>query len=140
MIARTEEQSDDFKHLDFSEIRFPSDALSVADLRRTHPDLFDKGFSSGAAAQPQFFLDPFVNGHSENTLGNMLYCERELAASAYAHARGIDSTDLGDVADIKEELSGYYTRYGIANGVHHAGELIRGIESQGAALAKQKPR
>lgn len=125
---------DQFKDLDLSGIRFPSDAVSIGDLRKKHAALFDKGF---AQPQPAFFLEPSHGGHAEDMVGGMLYCERLVALFAFAEACGVEYRAKPGF-DFKEELTEFYIRYEIASGTHHAAELIRDIEQQSVALANQK--
>jgi len=137
MIAVTPQNghSDEhFRRLDMSGLSFPSDKISIEMLRRHHPASFDVGFGSGKEAQPKFFFIPEKTDHAESVLANMLFCERLVAASAYADARGIDRPE-DELDEFKEELVELYLRYQLATGKHHAAELIRDIERQGAALA-----
>lgn len=129
------------RHLDFSDVRFPSDNLSLAVLRKVHSDLFDLGFDLGNEGQPKFFLSADHGGHAKAILGNMLYCERVVAANAFAATRGIELLDGEfNISDFKDELTRLYTRYGIASGTHQAAELIRDIETQGSRLGRQKSK
>jgi hypothetical protein len=134
MIAMAENDDDQLKRLDFGAIVFPSDRLSIGTLRKVHPDLFDKGFNRGRMAQPQFFLYP---GAELENLGNMLYCERDVAAHAYAKALGIKGPE-SNLASVVDELAIHYIRHGLASGTHHATEFVRDIESQALRLANQK--
>lgn len=132
------DSGDAFRDLDLSGIHFPSDNISIGILRKEFPALFDIGFASfGDNAQPKFFLKSGHAGHAEDMLANLLYCERVVAVSAYAEAKGIDGLDC-DLSDLKDDLMDQYTRYNIASGVHHAEQLIRDIERQAAQLAKQQ--
>ena len=126
-----------FEKLDLTSVRFPSDSLSIKAIRDVHPELFDKGFGKGEQSQPKFFLLSGWGGHSEDMLGGMLYCERLIAVCAFAKARGLHAPQF-NVDDFKDELIELYTKYGLASGRHHAGELIRNIEQQGAQLGKEK--
>ena len=134
MIAMSDNDDDQLKRLDFGTIAFPSDRLSIGELRKLHADLFDKGLNRGKTAQPQFFLAP---GAELENLGNMLYCEREVAAHAYAKALGIKEPE-SKIADVVDELAMHYIRHGLASGTHHAAEFVRDIESQATHLANQR--
>jgi hypothetical protein len=134
------ESETEFKQLDFSGIRFPSDRLTIAMLRNEHPDLFDLGFHPGEEAQPKYFLQASHGGHAEDGIGNLLFCERLVATWAYAEARGIAGPKDWDLCTFKDELVDYYRKYGLASGIKHAAELIRDVERQGQLLAQQKGR
>jgi hypothetical protein len=127
---------DDYLHtLDFSECTFPSDAISIAQMRQVHPLLFDVGIETAKGQQPVFMLAPFDGGHVLDTIGMMLHCERIIAADSYAAKLGLEPPDA-DIELFKEELANYYIKYGLAKGEHHAQELVRNIERMGASLAK----
>lgn len=129
-----QQEPGDFSKVDLSGLRFPSDQISIAFLRRKHPALFDVGFGEGHYAQPQFFFLSSQFGHAEDLLANMLHCERRIAIAAYADAKGMSALD-GDIGEFKEELAELYIRYEIASGRHSAEQLIRDIERQGQDLA-----
>jgi hypothetical protein len=140
MIARVDgngRSDEHFKRLDLSTIAFPSDGLCIGVLRQAHPDLFDHGFEEGHNAQPQFFFHSDYGGHAQDVVASMLYYERLVAVSAYADARGIDGPDC-NLPEFIHELTKLYVRYRIESGPHQATELIRSIEQQGRALAKQR--
>jgi hypothetical protein len=129
----------ELRRLDLSSCRFPSDSLSIKALRTLHPDLFDKGFSNDDDPQPKYLLKPHDGGHVEDSVGNMLYCERVIVVAAFAEAKGIAQLDI-NIADIKEDLQRLYERHGLAHGSHESHEMIRGLESQGRDLAKTPSR
>jgi hypothetical protein len=119
--------------IDFTKIDFPSDGLTVKTLRKVHPDQID------ADAFPSLFSQG-NRGSADNLLGNLLHDERTIAEAAFNGALGkpphefLGKQELQSYAD---ELSDIYTQYGLATGKHHAQELIRGIEAQGIAQARQ---
>jgi len=123
----------DLGQLDLSEIRYPSDALSIGVLRQKVPLLFDKGFTE---RQPSFFLRPQHAGHAEDVLGGLLCCERLVALSAYGETIGMPFPfKVG--FNFAEELANLYVKIGLAGGQHEASELIRGVEQQAAGLANR---
>ncbi|HWB14100.1 MAG TPA: hypothetical protein VG826_33045 [Pirellulales bacterium] len=124
-----------FPTLDLSNIRFPSDGLTVGVLRKIHPELFDIGIEDGENAQPKFFFH--ARDICEDTVAAMVYYERMLATEAYAEAAGVQGIECC-IGDFKNELVELYCRYQLASGPHHAIQLIRDFERQSAALAKQK--
>lgn len=138
LVRRGDSRDGRFPDIDLSGIQFPSDTITIRALREAHPEQFDIGFAGGGGyEQPKFFFNGSDGATAEDTLGAMLYCERLIATDAYAAAKGVAGMGVS-IDDFKEELAELYTRYGISKGPHHAAELIRGIEQQGAALASQK--
>jgi hypothetical protein len=130
----------EFKALDFSSLKFPSDKLTVATLRRLHPDLFDLGFSTWDDAQPKYFLHADKDRHLENGIAGMLFDERLLVACAYAEAKGIEGPGNWSMVECQERLVDYYRHYHLATGVNHALELVRDVERQGRSIAQQQGR
>ncbi len=137
-----------FDQLDFSGIAFPSDRLSIRDLRRKYPECFDIGLRRGEQPQPLYFphttFGKYDNTvpHSED-LGGLLFSERLVAAYAYAAAHGIHEPggyegELG-LSGFKSDLTRSYVALGIANGEHQAAEMIRDIERQARQLAPDLP-
>lgn len=66
-------------YIDYPSIRFPSDSITVADIRRVHPDRFDiegGGRFRQATADPTFHLN------------SILYLERLVARAAYEKVLG----------------------------------------------------
>lgn len=117
----------------YTSIAFPSDNLTIRDLRRAHPDQFD--VDDG----PDFFDHVGENILADDTIGTMLYVERLLARGAYEEARGNRDYLLKKQAVEREgliaELAEDYMRYGLASGPQHAQQLIRDFEAQAAAQA-----
>jgi hypothetical protein len=127
--------------LDFSGLRFPSDNLTIGMLRRLRPDSFDKGccgFLEYGRQQPAFFLDPHEQGHAADDLASLLWCERLVAAFAYATGKGIDGPSGWEIEGLRDELRQHYCNFGLASGPQHAWELIRDVERQGSSLGSEK--
>jgi hypothetical protein len=126
--------------LDVSGIRFPSDKLSISDMRMAHPELFDVGFAMGDDAQPRFFLQGDAVHHAGDSVGDMLYWERILALCVFASISGCRPPPLIEIDQktIKDELASLYVRYGIAEGAHHASEMLRDVEDQIGHFAKTR--
>jgi hypothetical protein len=140
-VSRGEEKADDpeaeFKKLNFSRCRFPSDRLTIEMMRSLHPDLFDHGFEVGdRKEQPKYFKQPL--GNTEEEIGEMLFCERCVAAFAYARARGIKPPWGLDLEIHKDQLIDMYREWGLADGIAQASEFVRDVERQGQQLASQK--
>lgn len=117
--------------LDYSALRFPSDRIAVGDLRRAHPGLFDGEGST-----------PFRNADL-NDLATVFFVERLLARAAFEKARGTPGDVFRDVArlerdDCIQDLAAFYQTYGVAKGVRHTEQLVRGIEAQAGAQAGRR--
>jgi hypothetical protein len=132
-----DEADREFEQLDFSGMRFPSDQLTIGTLRRVNWALFDKGLYGESDGQPRYFFDAEKADHAGDDVGNILYCERMIAASAYAAARGISPPDA-EIEILEDDLAERYCKYALATGPAHASELIRDIERQGHQMANQK--
>ena len=120
-------------YIDYTSIAFPSDSLTIRDLRRAHPDRFD------VEDGPSFF-EGDAPDTAGDTVGMMLYCERVLARTAYdAGARGRDhlaDKHIIDRAAFVEDLAKLYKQYGIASsGAISARHLIQGFEATAAQAA-----
>src|SRR6185437_6526609 len=110
--------------LDFSRITFPTDHLTVKDIRREWYQ---------AASRPQ------RNGSLLVGLEDLIETERELAQSAFYSALGAASPlglpEIGDTDGARSVLAAEYDRRGVASGRHAAEQLVRSIETQAAAQA-----
>lgn len=123
----------DSPQLDATKVAFPSDQLSIKDIRRIWPESVDTGaevvlFSSSAGAADMLYA--------------MLTMERDLAKATFDQNFGKDTFSTityadGNVAALKEDLSESYIKYGLAKGQSSADQLIRRIEAQANAQAQQ---
>ncbi|WP_149109712.1 hypothetical protein [Limnoglobus roseus] len=119
--------------MDYASIRFPSDRIDVAALRRAHPDRFDaeggRRFAD-AGSDPTFFLDTIV------------YLERLLARSAFDHAAGRSANRQKGAgmsrSECLKDLTEFYQAYGVATGAKHTAQLVRGFEDQAAHQAGRR--
>jgi hypothetical protein len=117
-------------YVDYTAIPFPSDRISVADIRHHHPDLFDvedaKGFDR-IADEATFTLDLILD------------LERLIARAAYESARGLPPSAFKDRgmsrSECLDELAAFYSGYGVATGRKATEQLVRDIESRAAAQA-----
>jgi hypothetical protein len=123
----------DSPEIDLSKIEFPSDRVTIKDIRRLWPEAVDTGKRVDLFSKP-------VGGGAGEMLFSMLTMERDLAKATFGLKLGrepaIPYAD-DDVKLLADDLSQVYTRYGIADGPSSAKELIRGIESQALAQAQQ---
>jgi hypothetical protein len=114
--------------LDLTKIAFPTDRLSIKDLRKRFPAEFD-----GADERVQF---------SGTKLGDeleaTLQLERDIARWTFEVALGKASSDWVKKYEIdpREDVAKALIDYGLASGPHHAAQQIRDIESQAISQAK----
>jgi hypothetical protein len=122
-------QNSPLDYIDYTSIRFPSDRITVADIRRAHPGSFDveDGGRFRECSRNFFPLD------------TVIYLERLLARAAYEKAIGKPGDILDDRglerSDCMKDLTKFYATYGVAKGAHLTEQLIREIESQAASQA-----
>jgi hypothetical protein len=117
--------TEDIPKLNFEQIDFPTDHLTVRDIRQ-------EWYRATSRAQ---ITTSFVKG-----LEDIIQTERELAEGAFYDALGIEPpADLygvfGGVDGTREVLALEYERRGIASGQHAAELLVSSIETQAAAQA-----
>lgn len=124
---------DPLDYVNYTSLSFPSDAITVLALRRTHPDLFD------VEDPVNFFSDHETTGAADNGMATVIYVERLLARAAFESALGgpedvlaINGLNRDDCIDDLTEL---YARYGVSSGRHHTEQLVRAFEGQAAAQA-----
>jgi len=127
---------DSLASLDLREIEFPSDRITIGQLRRAFPKQFDVGFGPNDDPQPRFF---FEGDRPSEVIGNILYLERLIAAEVYASIVGCDSpADPGfGLKDMKKDLAKSYVIHGVS-GKHEASELVRDIERQATELGTER--
>lgn len=112
--------------LDHATMQYPTDSVSVGQLRDRFPELFN-----GKAL--------YKNELNSATLDIVatMFIEQKLAAKAFAKAAGLPDPDPEPLVNRRERLRMLdedYRRYGISSGPQHTRELVRTFE---AAAAKQ---
>lgn len=115
--------------INFSTIQFPSDKLTVRELRTLFPTSFDKPALYGGERLDQVYGRLSL----DTTLGSLIDAERLLAGIMYKQALGqplSSDEQLQTKDELVESLTEEYVRWGIATGPQHAQQLIRGIEQQ----------
>ena len=121
--------------VDYTSIKFPSDGITIADVRRAHPERFD--VEDGESFER-------TQDDPKFTLNLIIYLERLLARAAYESASGKAGDVLGEHGlnrnDCVEELTKFFGTYGVTKGAKHTEQFIRDIESQAAAQAASRPR
>jgi hypothetical protein len=109
--------------LDLAKIAFPTDRLSIKDLRKLFPAEFD--------ARDNTRVHYFHPHGSRRMLAFMLDTERDLARTTFEIAMGrAHNIDKNTLKDIKKDLAELWIEHGLASGLHHAGQQIRDIETQ----------
>ncbi len=123
--------------VDFSAISFPTDRLSVRDLRRIYPHSFDlpSPYKTGhAASRPVYGRNTL-----ESTLGGIIDAERLVAGVAFKRAAGLPLNEeevLEPPAVVAAGVASSYIEIGLASGDHHASQMVRDIERQAAAQGR----
>jgi len=127
--------------IDFAEFAFPSDNITLADLRRVHPREFD-------TRGRNFFDDPRMsradNARPQEALAEMLSIERMIARLVFEsvsrgkpQARVLNSQWEDDV-ELIDALSRSYERYGVTRGPQESLLRIGSIEEQAAKQAERQ--
>jgi hypothetical protein len=125
--------------IDLTRIKFPTDKLTVRMLRKAYPAAFD------VEPPPNPILDenrqrPLRRQSLDAVLACVVDSERILAEMAFKAALGrvvLDDDRQGGRETIIYDLSGDYVAFGLARGDHEAQEMLRSIEAQAAAQARQ---
>jgi hypothetical protein len=118
--------------IDLTKFEFPTDKLTIKDLRRLYPGRLD-----GRALSVD---NPFKEGSIYEKLDDLLSCERMQAVHTYDQVRrnyrefGVYGEELEEA---RQELADLYIKFGIASGPAHAQELARGIERQAVQQAER---
>jgi hypothetical protein len=131
----TEKVQVNFAELDFRDVKFASDRLTIEGLRKADWGMFDDGFHIGERQQPQFFFNGGHGRHAADVLGNMLFCERAVVATAFADHAGADRPDC-EIDGCKETLIQLYQKCGLAKGEQEAKMLIRELEKAGHEMGR----
>lgn len=107
--------------LDLSKLRFPSDSITLGQMRADDPALFSKTSLEGLTAT-----------HVEAIATH--WWEQMLARKAFSKAAGMPDLDTGtDMAFIVSTLNSAYRKYGLSSGMHQTRELAREIEIAAAS-------
>lgn len=110
--------------LDVTKIDFPSDKVTVGQMRRLQPESF---------TQANFVK---LRG-DEIPIVSAMCLEEMLAQKAYASAAGLpDPYPDDDRLESIRWLYDEYAQYGLSSGVKHTRELVRGFEKAAVQLAK----
>jgi hypothetical protein len=120
---------DEPMEVDLRRFHFPSDKLTIRDIRDHEPDRID-------------ISSPHLSTDSAHSIEKLLFLERYIAEAAYVVAFGRGSAYLelareGGYKEFEEALVEEYTFYGLGRTTHEANELIRGIKDQARAQARE---
>jgi hypothetical protein len=123
------ERVPDENAFDYGRYRFPSDAVTIRDIRTREPERID------------IDVPEFANNDESNSIETLLYLERSIAVAVYSVASGKQATrvvlDQEMLSEHEEELVEEYFFYGLARTTHEARELIKGIKDQARAHARE---
>lgn len=125
--------------IDFTKIDFPSDRITVKILRQVHPTATDVDVPIDSIAP---LGDP--RSYRRHTLDDPLGCgiidlERQIAERAFKIALGqsVKGSNLSNIDEMVDNISDEYKKYGLARGEHEISAMIRRIETQAEAQARQ---
>ena len=129
--------------IDFTRIEFPSDRLTIKMLRTAWPEGFDVDMPKGIGAYSEERAHEYDRRSLDDFLGTgIIDAERRLAERAFKMARG-QSVDEDRRLKKKDELVGFlseeYKTSGLARGEHEAAAMLRRIEVQAEAQAREYP-
>ncbi len=126
--------------IDFAKIAFPSDKITLADIRRVHVKQFDTCGSN-------FFDGPKMGRGGKDwpreELSEILSIERLIARLVFESvSRGKSQSSMlnsqwEDDVELVEALSTHYERYGVTHDPQESLLLIRSIEEQAAKQAER---
>ena len=134
---------DETLRLNWSELDFPSDHLSVKRLRTIFPELFDDGSALSAGAST--FFEPSNDEFSAHLqrLNDLISYERTIADYAFYNAidpypsKTLDDRCKSEAEEAKQMLEPLYLEFRLADSPESARLLIRHIEEQGAKQGAQ---
>lgn len=126
----------EYPDIDVTKIDFPSDGLTIKAIRHRWPLSIDTReddpYSLGI---PKPFGPP-----TGELIHNMLVMERDFAKATFGLEFGRSPQIIyadNDLKTLTDDLGKAYIEFGLASGPHHAEQLVRSIESQAIAQARQ---
>lgn len=124
------------------QIDYPTDRLTVKDLRKAFPHSFD--VPSNKETDPNDLKGIFHGRRGVDIgFGTMIIRERLFSEIAYKKHLGQALTEdesLVTREDLVDDLSEDYIKLGIAAGEKHAEQLLRHVENQAIAQAQKHIR
>jgi hypothetical protein len=120
--------------VDFAGLNYPSDTITMKELRRLYPE----GFQPLREAYSGPYVVPFFETDVCDEFPTMLGFERKLAWHAFdrALAREVKEGTFTTRENVCAYLEEFYIRAGIAQGPQHARQLLRDLESAAAEQAR----
>lgn len=125
--------------IDFTQIQFPTDRLTIKSLRERFPDVFDveppedRFITLPLRTLPRQSLDTLLTA--------TLDFERILAEDVFRKELRLPKMRLpvlgGRRADLIDSLANSYVSLGVARGKHEARQMLRDVEAQAVAQARQ---
>ncbi len=112
--------------IDLTKIKFPSDSLSILDVRKRYPHHVDSRRSESVSPSLDDILSGIIDG------------ERKLAEIAFHKAIGSPSRLAPYQESQRESVAEGYIEFGLARGPQHAAQLIRDIEVQATKQARAR--
>jgi hypothetical protein len=114
--------------IDFTTIRFPTDRLTISDLRRVYPCSFDQP----PEIESSLSQSAYGRASIEEALGRVIDAERAIASTAFKKLTGQTLTE----DEATRDKAGYqyvideYIDLGLARGAYQAEQLLRDIVGQ----------
>jgi hypothetical protein len=126
----------------FAQIKFPSDQLTIGELRRLFPRSFDESTWKQGEYTDTVNSRPYGRQGLEGDLGMLIDYERVLASVAFKQAVGESETTLLPLErrlsfkELTERLANFYVEIGLSSGMQHARQLVREITKQAKSQAQ----
>ena len=126
------------RSIDFTTFSFPTDRLTVRDLRRKHPEGFDQPLPEEALGEIRRG-SRYRRRSLDVILGDLIDAEREVAERAFHNHLGSGQPDYlrGTPDGSRDCLISTYVEWGLATGEHHAEQLVRDLEAQAISQAER---
>ncbi len=110
---------------DLSSIEFPTDRITLGQMRRLEPGLMTSG--------REMANQHLINADAICTMA----IEQRLAKQAWAQAIGMPGVDrLDEREDDLAHLNEIYTMYGLSSGENQTQEMVRRFETEAARLGR----
>jgi hypothetical protein len=110
--------------IDFTRLWFPTDAITIGDLRKKFPFAFEG-------------VDPDYFNEGDDNMSALVECERTVAQWAFDKALGRPTPSADEWRDQEEGLEITYTEMELAKGAKHAEQLVRDLKEAAAAQARE---
>lgn len=122
--------------IDFTVIDFPTDKITVKDVRRAYKLGYDLWWESR--------FDDHIGEYRrhmslDDAIDALIHYERDYAEQAFLQALGVPVREGREyvLQDVVDTVRSEYLKLGLATGDHQVAELVRGVERQAVAQANQ---